>query len=165
MHDCDRLLEEVMAQALAVNIPISEQIEPHVEINRRAATRFGCCKYSGGKYIIEVAQRVARGPEKTCRETLAHELLHTCYGCRNHGTRWKGYAKKMNEAYGYRIMRVSSNEDMGVEPARPYRYIFRCEKCGEEIKRFRASQLTKHPEQYRCRCGGKLKRWEEKEGG
>ena len=41
MNDCDKLLIEVMAEARALGIPISTQIEPGVIINRRAATRFG----------------------------------------------------------------------------------------------------------------------------
>ena len=106
--------------------------------------------------MIEVAQRVAEGPAEGCRETLAHELLHTCYGCRNHGRRWKSYAEKMNRAYGYSISRSSTNEEMGVGDARPYRYLVRCQNCGMEFKRFRASNLTRHPERYRCKCGGKL---------
>ncbi len=157
MHDCDRILRGVMLQAAALKIPFSKQVEPHVVINRRAVTRFGCCRYSEGRYIIEVAERVAEGPEKACWETLAHELLHTCYGCRNHGAQWRSYAKKMNEAYGYTIARVSSNQDLGVKEARACRYILRCEACGKEIKRFRASRLTEHPERYRCKCGGKLR--------
>jgi predicted SprT family Zn-dependent metalloprotease len=62
----------------------------------------------------------------------------------------------MNEAYGYHIARLSTNEEMGVEEARPYRYLLRCEGCGMEFKRYRASPLTEHPERYRCRCGGRL---------
>ena len=156
MNDCDALLREVMGQAQALGIPISREIEPHVVINARAVTRFGCCKLQRGKYIIEVALRVAQGPEESCRETLAHEVLHTCYGCRNHGKRWQGYAGRMNDAYGYRIKRTSTQEDMGVAETRPYKYLLRCEKCGMEFKRFRASALTRHPERYRCKCGGKL---------
>ena len=108
MNDCDALLREVTAQAVALGIPVSQKVEPHVVINTRAATRFGCCIFDGktGCFRIEVARRVAEGPEMSCRETLAHELLHTCYGCQNHGARWKEYAQRMNNAYGYHIRRV-----------------------------------------------------------
>ena len=156
MNDCDGLLREVMAEAAALKIPFSPRIDPEVRINRRAATRFGCCIYKDGRYVIEVAQRVAEGPERSCRETLAHELLHTCYDCRNHGKRWKGYAEKMNQTYGYAISRSSTNEEMGVDEARPCRYLIRCQQCGMAFKRFRSSKLTEHPERYRCKCGGML---------
>lgn len=157
MLDCDALLLQVMKQAERLGIPFSREIEPKVVINSRAVSRFGCCKYQKGRYTIEVAKRIAEGPENSCLEILAHELLHTCYGCRNHGKRWKGYAAKMNLAYGYHIQRVTTDETMGVVQTRPWRYVIRCEKCGAEIKRFRASSLTKHPERYRCKCGGKLR--------
>lgn len=159
MRDCDALLREVMAQAAALGIPYSGKIEPRVGINDRAVTRFGCCTYNRGtgEYRIEVARRVAEGPEGKCRETLAHELLHTCYGCRNHGKRWKSYAEKMNRAYGYAIARAATNEEMGVAASRPYRYLFRCDRCGAEFGRYRASAFTRHPERYRCKCGGRLK--------
>lgn len=156
MNDCDALLREVMAQAGALGIPISQNIAPHVRINRRAAMRFGCCRYEGGRQVIEVALRVAQGPERSCRETLAHEVLHTCWGCRDHGKRWKEYAQRMNETYGYHISRTSTDEEMGVAEERSYKYILRCRKCGAEFRRLRASNLTKYPERYRCRCGGKL---------
>lgn len=164
MNDCDGLLKEVMAQVAALGIPVSQKIEPHVSINARAVTRFGCCIFDGkaGSFRIEVARRVAEGPEAGCRETLAHEVLHTCYGCRNHGKRWKEYAARMNRAYGYTITRATTNEAMGVGESRPYRYLFRCERCGVEFGRYRASALTRHPERYRCKCGGKIMRTEGK---
>lgn len=156
MWDCDGLLRRVMREAATLKIPFSDRIDPHVKVNDRAVSRFGCCKYRDGYYTIEVAKRVAEGPEEACRTVLAHELLHTCYGCRNHGKRWKSYAERMERAYGYPIRRTSTDEELGVEQARPSRYLLRCESCGMELRRYRASALTKNPERYRCKCGGKI---------
>ena len=75
MNDCDALLREVMAEAAKLKIPFSDRIDPKVRINCRAATRFGCCIYKEGRYLIEVAQRVAEGPERSCRETRAAPYL------------------------------------------------------------------------------------------
>ena len=155
MNDCDALLRQVMDQARALGIPFADGVDPHVAVNARAVSRFGCCRYQAGRYTIEVALRVAQGSERTCRETLAHELLHTCYGCRNHGKRWQSYAQKMNTAYGYHIRRASTNGQMGLEEGeRPY--LVRCDSCGAEYGRFRRSALICHPELYICRCGGRL---------
>lgn len=156
MNDCDGLLKSVWEQAAGLGIPVSRRIDPRVRVNRRAVSRFGCCKYEAGQYRIELALRVAQGPEESCRETLAHEILHTCPGCRNHGAKWKAYAEKMNRAFGYHITRTATNEALGVEPGRAWKYRLKCESCGAEIGRFRASALTRHPERYRCRCGGRL---------
>lgn len=158
MNDCDALLRQVLREAAALKIPVSREIDPHVEINDRAVNRFGCCQYRGGKNRIEVARRVAEGPEESCRAVLAHEILHTCWGCRNHGKRWNKYARRMGEAYGYVICRATTNEELGVEGPGPCRYLLRCEKCGAEFQRYRASSLTRHPERYRCRCGGGIRR-------
>ena len=157
MNDCDGLLQEVAKQAEEVGIPISKRIEPHVTINRRAVNRLGCCKRKGEGYFIELSARVAEGPKESCRETLAHELLHTCWGCQNHGARWKEYAQRMNNAYGYHIRRVAAAEVVEQLQPRPFKYLLRCENCGAELGRYRASPLTRHPERYRCRCGGKLR--------
>lgn len=158
MNDCDALLQDVIRQAKALGIPISEHISPHVEINGRAVNRFGCCRRKGEDCTIEVALRVAKGPEESCRVVLAHEVLHTCVGCHNHGARWKKYAEKMRLAYGYEIRRTSSNEALGLEEPREGKYLLRCTSCGAEIRRFRASPLTRFPERYRCRCGGRIER-------
>lgn len=157
-RDLDGMLAQVTAQLRALKIPLSDRVDPRVEVNDRAVARFGCCKYREGRYTIEVAGRVARGPEQSLWETLAHELLHTCYGCRNHGKRWKLYAQRVGEAYGYRIARSATEEELGVEEARPCRYLLRCTACGVQFKRFRTSPLVEHPERYRCRCGGRLER-------
>lgn len=162
MNDCDRLLGEIIVQARELGIPVSGEIDPRVRINGRALTRFGCCRLERGRPVIEVARRVAEGPEWSCRETLAHEVLHTCWGCRNHGKRWKEYARRMNQAYHYQIARTSSNEELGVAEGRPCRYLLRCERCGAEFRRYRASPLVQDPERYRCRCGGRLIRITEK---
>lgn len=159
MNDCDALLQRVIRQARALGIPVSREIDSHVRVNGRALARFGCCRYEKGRQVIEVAGRVAKGPEESCMETLAHEVLHTCPGCRDHGKRWKDYAGRMNRAYGYHISRTATDEELGVEE-RPCKYLLRCERCGAEFKRYRASALTRHPERYRCRCGGRLERVE-----
>ena len=98
--------------------------------------------------------------EKAVMQTLAHEVLHTCYGCSNHGARWKGYAARMNAAYGYEIARTDSCEKLGVPDTKKVRYLLVCTKCGAQIRRSRRSPLVDHPERYRCRCGGALERRE-----
>jgi len=158
VRDCDALLRQVAEELRGLKIPISDKIDPHVAINDRAVARFGCCKYQGGRCVIELARRVAEGPEESCRSVLAHELIHTCYGCRDHGKRWRAYAARAGEALGYRIERVSTSEELGVAEARAPKYLLRCTECGQEFPRVRASRLTQCPERYRCRCGGRLER-------
>ena len=159
MHDADALLARVIAQARALSIPVSPRICPRVRLNRRAATRFGCClRQPDGSYLIELAQRLLEAPERSCLQTLAHEVLHTCPGCRNHGPRWKGYAGRMNAAYGYEIARTGTCGQLGVEDIRAVRHLVVCVNCGRQFPRTRLSPLVAHPERYRCACGGPLRR-------
>ena len=155
--EIDKLLARAAAQARAVKIPVSDRICPQVRLNRRARTRFGCCVRKGGAYIIELSARLAgEGSEAAILQVLAHEVLHTCYGCSNHGKRWKSYAAKMNAAYGYSISRTDRFEDLGMEDDRPVRYWVVCTRCGRRTPRMKRSPLVDHPERYRCRCGGAL---------
>jgi len=152
------LLALAVAQARAVKIPVSREIDPQVRLNRRAWTRFGCCVRRGGKYTIELSARLAeQGSEEAILQVLAHEALHTCYGCSNHGARWRGYAQRMNDAYGYHIRRTDNYSGLGLEDDRPIRYWVVCAQCGRRIPRMKRSPLVDHPERYRCTCGGALR--------
>ena len=163
MNDFNGLLARVAAQARALDLPISPHIDPEVAINRRAA-RFGCCRRRGEGYQIELSDRLLEAGERACCQTLAHELLHTCPGCQNHGPRWRGYAQQMNAAYGYHIARTDTCAALGIPDLAPARYVVVCNRCGMEYRRVRASRLVQHPEHYRCRCGGTLTRQDGQEG-
>ncbi len=154
--DVDRLLERVIAQARALGIPVSRSIVPQVRLNSRATGRFGCCIRKNGVYTIELSSRLLEAEERAVMQTLAHEVLHTCWGCANHGPRWKGYAARMNAACGWDIARTDSCEKLGVPDTAKVRYVLVCSRCGAQIKRSRRSALVEHPERYRCRCGGTL---------
>lgn len=153
----DGLLAKATALARAVRIPVSQEICPQVQINRRARTRFGCCIRRDGRYTIELSAQLAeQGDERAVFQVLAHEVLHTCQGCANHGARWRGYAQRMNEAYGLDIRRADSFAALGVVDSRPVRYWVVCSRCGRRIPRMKRSPLVDHPERYRCACGGAL---------
>lgn len=156
-HDLDALLRAVLEEARQIGIPLSDNIFPHVAINRRAKTRFGCCRKVGDNYLIELSHLLLYAPMASCKQVLAHEVLHTCYGCRNHGARWRAYSRRMSNAYEYDISRVDSHENLGIEDKPKAKYTVTCQNCGNTFERIRASKLTMHPDLFRCRCGGKLK--------
>ncbi len=157
-RNIDRLLLTVLEQARALKIPISSRVAPHVRLNRRARNRFGCCIRGEDGYVIELSARLAEeGSVEAISQVLAHEVLHTCHGCSNHGQRWKGYAARMNAAYGYSIRRSDGFETLGLTDDRPVRYLVVCQKCGRRIPRMKRSPLVDHPERYRCKCGGALR--------
>ena len=153
----DLLLARVIAQAAALDIPISRRIAPSVAINRRAKTRFGCCRSTPAGHTIELSAALCRAEDQAVCQVLAHEVLHTCPGCANHGPRWKTWAQKMNLAWGYQIRRSDRPQDLGLTDQRPVRYWVVCTRCGRRIPRMKRSPLVAHPERYRCRCGGLLR--------
>lgn len=159
MNDFDRLLTLVISEAKSLKIPVSDRIDPHVRINSRAKTRLGCCiqKRESSSFVIELSSRLTDAPETACRQTLAHEIIHTCRGCLNHGELFKKYAAMMNAAFGYNISRTSDPEGMGVKSGKENaKYILVCKKCGGEFPRTRQSAVTRDPSRYRCSCGGEL---------
>ena len=157
-EELDRELMELAETLRSMGIPVSRKLAPHVIVNTRAKRRLGCCYVQNGVYSIEVSARQLEDKEKL-RQTLAHELLHTCPGCRNHGERWKAYAQKVNEALGFSIQRLSPAEGETV-PLRhdTVKYVLECQSCGAKLYRSRMSKAVKSPWRYRCPCGGKLKR-------
>lgn len=161
-EDIDKILKEVIKEAQAVNIPVPANINKQVYINPRPKRRFGCCSTKGGKFNIEISEFLLKAERSKIRSVIAHEVLHTCRGCRDHGPRWKEYAEKMNDAYGYNIKRVSSFEELGLDAiARPekqaeVKYMIKCQNCGKEYPRQRFTCVMQKIDAYRCQCGGKL---------
>ncbi len=159
--ELNSLLALVIHQAQALHIPVSGRIDPTVQLNTRAKKRFGCCRGSAKLgFVIELAAALPAAGEAVCLQTLAHEVLHTCPGCQNHGDKWKAYAALMNQAYGYSIRRTDRPEQLGVQLPQQqprYRWCIICTGCGRRSYRQKASAVTRQPGRYRCSgCGGKL---------
>lgn len=104
-QELDALLAELSAQLRELGIPLGKHIAPQVEVNTRAQRRLGCCVCREGRFTIQVSARLLEDAP-LLRATLLHELLHTCYGCQNHGKRWKAYAQRVGEALGVEITRT-----------------------------------------------------------
>lgn len=152
----------VIKQAQELKIPVPDNIYRNVLINSRPKKRFGCCRKKNGKFQIEISEFVLECDSKDIRGILAHELLHTCNGCYNHGNIWKVYAERFNSAYGYNIKRTSLPEELGIETPKQQsegdraKYIIKCRKCGREYTRQRRTSIIRNINAYRCGCGGKL---------
>ena len=158
MNNFDSLLRIVTGEAKRAGLPVSDRTEPHVVVNKRAKCRFGLCRKTADGFRIELSDRLLDAPEVSVRQTLAHELIHTCPGAFDHGELFRSYAVRMNELYGYNISRTSSAGDMGVSDREDSaRFIIRCTKCGALIYRMRMCGLISNMDQCRCgRCGGSL---------
>jgi len=162
----NQILKEIRGEAQELEIPVPAAIAEEVRINDRPKKRFGCCRRQENHYQIEVSRFLLSCGEKNIRNVIAHELLHTCRGCYDHGAKWKEYAERMNRKYGYQIKRTSSFAEMGIaenEKAPEVRYIIKCQQCGREYPRQRFTCVMKKIDAYRCSCGGKLTVFQKKQ--
>lgn len=154
----NRLYLECVNELETINIQISDQIK-QVIINNRAKKRLGCCKKKSENnnefYYIEISDKMLEKRDVEIKEVIIHELLHTCEGCMNHGSKWKAEVNKVNKCYGYNITTTSKlNSEQIINGS----YLIKCNKCGQENIRIRKTKIVMHPEMYRCgKCGGELR--------
>ena len=137
-------------------------------ISSRMTKAYGKTVYNKktGEYTITIAKFLLEDSvsDMSLKNTIMHELIHTCPKCMNHGLEWKTLANYVNFSsetifgYRYNIKRTTSYEEKGLDPDFNTKYIIKCKNCGNKIKKSRKCKLVSHPEYYRCAiCGGKLK--------
>ena len=115
-NDLDRMLSEVISDALKAKIPVDETIERKVYIDAGVTNRVGFCNWCFRKYEIHITDKLVFASEKYIKDVLAHEILHTCFLCKTHDYPWNHYAKIMNDKYGYNIKQLyHSWKEIGVE--------------------------------------------------
>ena len=164
MKSFDAMTNEVFISLKKRRIPIANCT---VTINNRLSGVFGRCitKTMGGKAIshkIEIAGfLVKNGSEQGIKDTIAHEYLHTCDGCQNHGAKWKHYASIISDMYD--VTRTSTAESKGIDKRivvqrveESYKYVVKCGGCGVESKYKRMGKNLKNLNRCICsRCGSK----------
>lgn len=157
----EQILHNLINQYLAIGIPLHpDQINPKISYTN-SLTVLGKCKKQDGRYTIYLSRHALKDQEQI-RNTLAHELIHTLYGCMNHGKKFHYYAAIIQKKLGIHIdSRASKSEaeNSGIKEAyrENARYKIVCNDCGAIIYRQKRSSLIVNPSRYRCgKCGGKL---------
>lgn len=164
MKDLQKLLQECKEELDVLGIRYSTDITS-LEVNKRAKNRWGQCKKNGGIYSINISERLLADDikDKSCKQTIMHELLHTCKGCMNHGKEWTRLGKLVTDCYGcYDITRCTSADSLGINlDVTIYKYSFKCKKCGKIIYKQRESKFTRNYQDYHHKgCGGKFEKAE-----
>lgn len=134
----------------------------NVSVNTRAKKRWGQCKRVGGTFEISINSCLLdeTNPIEALENTILHELLHTVYGCFNHGEMWQLMANKVNKAYGYNIKRCSTANEKGVSDEyvqNAYHYFITCNKCKAQwkyMKMCKTVTIVKRGSGV-CPCGGR----------
>lgn len=153
------VVEECKRELDSLAIPYSKNIVK-VEVNTRAKSRWGQTRKRGNVYEININVDLLSGKcdyQNGLKNTIIHELLHTCPNCMEHKNQWLAYANKVNNAYGYRITRCNSAEDKGfsnyyeevaAERKTEYKYFIKCSKCGHKIGYKRKCDSVNRPYMY-----------------
>ena len=148
--------DEAMMELDELDIPYSPSIT--WKINTRAQ-RWGLCrtKFDGTCEIEINISLFAEGAFDGLKNTISHELLHTCPGGHGHKGMWKEYADMVNRAFGYNIKRCSSSEEKSAESINGrdrednIKYILRCTGCGNKWTYMRAGKIVRNYKY--CHCG------------
>lgn len=168
MRNLNAIAHECESDIVALGISIGK-IDNYT-INTRAKSRLGqCVKKSCGRFDINISAVLLREdiPIDELKSTLYHEILHTCYGCFNHGARWQELAHKASAAYGVEVSRTASKTEKSAQILTEERvakrgqpkYRYQCVDCGCVIERYRESNFTRYPNNYCCAsCHGKFQR-------
>ena len=112
----NRMLAECIELMKELGVPISDSICPEV-ILVGTHSYYGRCNPKGSlkrftefDYYIEISGHTLQNTEKSLRNTLIHELIHTVPDGLCHTGEWKKWAKYVSEKTGYNIQRLSCDE-------------------------------------------------------
>lgn len=159
MKDFNTMVNEVYISLRRRGVPIKNC---PVTISHRLKRAFGKtrCKirYGERSYYIQIASYlVENGSEHGIKSTIAHEYIHTCDGCLNHGALWKRYGNMVSDLYDisrcstYESKGISENAVQAIQANREqFKYIVKCTTCNHEWKYKRMCKTLKLIE--RCTC-------------
>ena len=120
-QEMKNLIQECIKMCDDANIPISKNITFGLDSAER---RHGVCKYNlrTEEYQITISKYLVKTEDK--KNTIIHELLHSCADGHSHGYGWQRHAHTIYKNYGIVITRCSSKEHTQVDIAHSRRQYF-----------------------------------------
>lgn len=112
----NRMLAECIELMKELGVPISNSICPEVILvgthsyYGRCSSKDSLKRYTEFDYYIEISGHTLQNTEKSLRNTLIHELIHTVPDGMCHTGEWKKWAKYVSENTGYNIQRLDGDE-------------------------------------------------------
>lgn len=110
------MLAESIALMNELGVPISKSICPEVKLIGSHCKYGRCCskgslkRYTEYDYYIEISGHTLQNTEKSLRNTLIHELIHTVPGGMCYTGEWKKWAKYVSAKTGHTIQRLDGDE-------------------------------------------------------
>lgn len=170
MKNLSRLFSETLSEAYSVGLGVSDKIVS-VTVNSRLSRALGRCVQVWDAwnrcYVFKIEIQpcmLADGlDDRIPKNTIMHELIHTCDGCFNHGPEFQYRAGIVNRKLGYNVHTLSDAEQLKaagvVLKETEYHYGIVCDKCGHMVqKRKRWSSTLERIGDFRHggTCGGSL---------
>jgi uncharacterized protein YjaZ len=105
MVDLNKMLNEVINDAIRIGFPIANSLERYVYIDKQRYDRVGACyRYMfPERYEIHLSEDVVRAKITDIKNIIAHEVLHSCFLSMDHGYVWSMYKDRMNTQCKYNI--------------------------------------------------------------
>ena len=111
----DKLLKECIETMKKDGVPISSSISPRVTLSRSKKTDCQCrrnrSKDPQYDFTIALSKYMLSNTERSLRNTLYHELIHTVPAAQDHKSTWQKWAKYVSEKLGYDIQRNSNTDE------------------------------------------------------
>lgn len=138
------LVEEAKEELEALNIPFGKIVA--LEVSHTLTSYGDCRRLYDNCFRIRVNRELLKNASDVIvKETIIHEILHTCAGCMNHGKTWQAYANLVNDAYPrYKISRLSSynRTHVKLKTRDTAKYIATCMSCNKEYLFFRKTYVV-----------------------
>lgn len=127
----NRLIRESKSELDSIKIKYSTEIQFSTFKSARSFGR--CTQFPNGNFGIKITEALIKTRnDKSIKDTIIHELLHTCKDSMCHTGNWKRNAEKVNRLLGYNIKRLSSYEEKGMEKESTFKYAGICNSCGHK---------------------------------
>ena len=105
MDDLNKILVEVINDAISIGFPVPDSLERKIYIDKATYDRVGACyRYRlPEKYEVHLSEKTLLAKEIEIKNIIAHEVLHTHFLTANHNWIWKMYCDIMHDKLGYNI--------------------------------------------------------------
>ena len=134
MIDLEKIYRKCVQECKNVNIPIRDDKVVKIEFtDEDIGENLGFCilneEYMTFSIFISSIFLEKNGPIKELKETIIHELIHTCNRCWGHGKTWMKYAKILNDKYKYELT-TFKDYDAIFHKDKPILHKYICKNCG-----------------------------------
>ncbi len=136
----------------------SGNVRPKLKFEK-STREFGSCQriYVGNdRYEFKVSiNTYALQNEECVRNTLAHELVHTCDGCFNHGKQFKRVGYWVKRKMGIDVNTYGTAEEALKSGLRDHqinsaKYIVGCPTCNQRWYKQRMCKVVEYPQFFSC---------------